>query len=717
MRSTRASARWSARGSLALSLVAAALAAAPPIEYPPAPRREVIADFHGTPVADPHRILEDAADPRTATWLAAEQELTASVLGALPRRAAIRRRLEELSQASSTEVPWREGGRLFYVATDGRAQQPVLYEEQVSGEARAVVDPNRISPDGAIAVGDFVVSPDARRVAFRMARGGEDLGEVRVWEVDSGRDLGESIPGVSNLGSWLPDARGFFYVRPATSAPEGARSGKQIVMHRLGRPASEDVVVHVFPGAAARWAYCMTSANGRWALFVAEKGSESELVVLELEGDRAAGPNSRRFTLLAGRGGFHTPLDFAGDTLFVRTNLDAPRGRVVALDLGAAADAAPRPVVAETPETLENAVIAGDRLVLHYLVDVESRLRLHALDGAPAGEIALPGPGAVGWPLSARPGSPELHYAFASYLAPSTVYRYDVRTRTSTPFRAPRVPFDADAYETRQVFVASPDGTRVPMFVTAAKGLARRGERPAFLTAYGGYGASLQPAYDPEIPLWLEMGGVYAVANLRGGGEYGEAWHRGGHARAQAVELRRFLRRRTVSRLRGLYRARAAGDLRSLERRSPDRRGDHPAAATVRRRGGERRALRHAALPPLQRRRRLGLRVRLARRSGGFPLAARLLAAAQRQDRRLLPGDPATRRRPRRPRGAGAFLQVRRRAPAGAGLRPAGAAARRQGREPQLRLARRVPRRARRHVGLHRRAHRREPRRAVAAMV
>jgi prolyl oligopeptidase len=528
-------ATYAGRAALAFSTLLAlstATLGGQPLVYPAAPRADVIDDYHGVEVADPYRWLEDAADLRTRDWLAAEQRLTAEALGGLADRTAIRRRLEALSSTTWTGVPWREGGRLFFEVSDGKAQQPVLYvQDGAASEPRVAVDPNRISPDGAIAVRDFSVSPDGRRVAFLEARGGEDLAEVRVVDLATDRELGESIPGVVNSVCWAPDAGGFFYIVPGAPPPgapaDAARLGKRVLYHRLGRPLGEDRLIKAF-GAEARWVYCMTSADGRYALFVAEEGSESEFVALALGDPRRPDVAAAPFALLAGQHAFHTPIDFSGDTLFVRTDLDAPRGRVAALDLRQGSRAGLRPILGESSDVIDNAVLAGDRIVLHVLRDVQSHLLLYTLAGEPRGEIALPGIGAVGWPLYSRASSPELYYSFASFLSPATVYRCEVTRGPCAPFRPPRLAFDASPYETRQVFLPSKDGTRVPMFVTARKGLRLDGTHPAFLTAYGGYGSSLLPGFEPDVALWLEMGGVYAVANLRGGGEYGEAWHRAG---------------------------------------------------------------------------------------------------------------------------------------------------------------------------------------------
>ncbi|HEX9147745.1 MAG TPA: prolyl oligopeptidase family serine peptidase, partial [Thermoanaerobaculia bacterium] len=274
------------------------------------------------------------------------------------------------------------------------------------------------------------------------------------------------------------------------------------------------------------WIYCMLSNDGRRAIAVGEKAGGGWVGTMDLRDPEHPDLTAPLVRLLGNQEAGYQPMGSSGNLLYVRTDLDAPRYRVIALDMEEGAKATPRTVVPESSDTIERAVVAGDRLVLQYLADVQSRLRLFTLDGKPAGEVALPGVGAIGWFEGGS--TPSFFYSFRSFLLPTTVYHYDPGTGVSTPFRPPRVPFDANADETRQVFVTSKDGTRVPLFLTSKKGLRRDGSNPVFLTGYGGYGASLGPAYEPDIPLWLEMGGIYALANLRGGGEYGEDWHRAG---------------------------------------------------------------------------------------------------------------------------------------------------------------------------------------------
>jgi prolyl oligopeptidase len=302
---------------------------------------------------------------------------------------------------------------------------------------------------------------------------------------------------------------------------------KSLYHHVLGQPPERDRLIQKWRDGY-RWVYVMPSDDGRRVIVVASRGASDFLYAIDSKGPDAPDGNAPLTPLLADREAGQTPLGTAGDVLYVLTDLDAPRRRIVALNLAAGKKARPRTVVPESAEVIEGATVAGDRLAVHYLRDVRSRLRLFTLDGRAAGEIPLPGIGAVGWALNGRHSSPEIWYSFRSFLAPETVYRYDLARGTSAAFRPPTVPFDASRYETRQVFFASKDGTHVPMFLTARKGLPADGRSPAFLTAYGGYGTSMIPGYQPGIPLWLEMGGIYAVANLRGGGEYGEEWHLAG---------------------------------------------------------------------------------------------------------------------------------------------------------------------------------------------
>jgi prolyl oligopeptidase len=327
---------------------------------------------------------------------------------------------------------------------------------------------------------------------------------------------------------WTRDSRGFFYiasVNNAAAAPTAA-SGieKHLAYHVVGEPQAHDRRIREW--ADYRWGYCMLSEDGRHAIVVAERGAETELFTMNL--GSAAQPEVASPLVLRLAGGYaHTPIGTIGDVLYVITNRDAPRRQIVALNLDDSTSTI-RPVIGESDEVIEEASLTSNRIVIHYLSDVKSRLRLFQHDGQAAGELPLPGVGSVGWGLGARSSQPDLFYSFTTFLTPTTVYHYDSQSGASTSFRAPAAIADANSFETRQVFYRSKDGERVPMFITARRGVALDGRNPTLLTAYGGYGATLKPEFQPDVLLWLRLGGVYALANIRGGGEYGEDWHRAG---------------------------------------------------------------------------------------------------------------------------------------------------------------------------------------------
>jgi prolyl oligopeptidase len=507
-------------------------ATAQSLAYRATRRDSVVDDYHGAKIADPYRWLEQLDSPATREWVKAQRRFTQDYLGRLPQRESIRRRLGALWNYGRTEVPWREAGRLFYAENSGLEHQPVLYVRNSLRDApQAVLDPQKLSSDGATAIQDFVVSPDGRWLAYSASRGGADAGETHVRELATGRELADVVRGAWGTVCWTYDGEGFFYMRPPAPRPGdpagAARIEKQLFYHTLGQPQARDRLLHEWK-ENYRWLYCMLSDDGRWAIIVAQRGENAWMYTMDLGSPTAPNLSAPLVPLLGDREAGHTPMGTVGDTLYVVTNLDAPRGRVIALDLSGAARARPRAIIGESSDVIQGATVAGDRLAVHYLVDVTSRLRLFTLGGAAAGEVALPGIGAVGWPLNGRHSAPELLYSFTSFLSPTTVYRYDLRSGTSTPVDPPRVPFDTSAYETRQVFYRSADGTRVPMFITAKKAVRLDGTNPVLLTAYGGFGTVEGPSYRPDVPLWLELGGVYAVANVRGGGEYGEQWHRAG---------------------------------------------------------------------------------------------------------------------------------------------------------------------------------------------
>ena len=521
--------RWVSLLVLALSMPGLGEAGA--LQYPPTPRDSVVDDYHGTKIADPYRWLESSDSARTQNWVREQNLFTHMRLGAGADWESIRSRLAELANYARTDVPWREAGKLFFTENSGLLHQPILYQiDGVEDAPRVVIDPQRLSPDGALAIRDFAVSPDGRWVAYSSSPGGADIGETHVRALATGREQSDVVRGTWSNVCWTLDGNGFFYMRPPAPRPgqaaDAARLEKQFLYHRLGTPQTKDRLIHEWPDA--RWLYAMLSDDGRRLIVVIERGADSWMYMLDLRDARAPDVSAPLVPLLGDVTAHHTPMGTVGDTLYAWTDLGAPHGRIISLDLKQASRARPRTVVPESTDVIQGATVAGHQLAVHYLVDVKSRLRLFALTGQPLGDVALPGIGAVGWALNGRSTAPELWYSFTSFLTPETVYHLDLENGRAKAFRAPAVPFDAGAYETRQVFATSKDGTRVPMFVTARRDLLRDAARPVFMTAYGGYGIITGPSYRPDLPLWLERGGIFVLATIRGGGEYGGEWHRNG---------------------------------------------------------------------------------------------------------------------------------------------------------------------------------------------
>ena len=500
--------------------------------YPPAPRADVTDNYFGRAVADPYRPLEDLDAPATATWVDAENAITFSYLGGIAMRDSIRARLTALWNYPRVQVPTREAGQLWFRKNSGLQKQSVVYRAAGTGAAASpVLDPNTLSPDGSIAVAQWSVSPDGRVLGYTTAAGGSDLQDIHFRDLRTGRDLAETVPRVKFTGiAWTRDGKGFYYSRYRGSAERAnlrdANTHHQLFYHALGSAADRLVFERLDDSTAG--VFAGVSDDGRWLFVYSGSGTTNNRLWMASLNDPAhpdlAAPLG---PVVTAEDAVNNPLGVVGDTLFLYTNWQAPRGRIVAAMVGDSDRAHWHTVVAQGPDVMNETALVGNRLVVTYLVDVQSRIRLYDLAGVPRGEVTLPDVGTVAG-LSGRNDGSDLFFAFSSYLRPAGVYRYDLRAGRLEPFQPARTPFDATPYETRATFYQSKDGTRVPIFITARKGLARDGSHPTLLYAYGGFDISITPYYSPAIAAWLERGGVYAVANLRGGAEYGEVWHHGG---------------------------------------------------------------------------------------------------------------------------------------------------------------------------------------------
>lgn len=502
------------------------------LAYPPTRKMDLAEDYHGTSVADPYRWLEDDRAPETEAWVKAQNAVTMPFLQAIPAREKIKARLTKLWDYEKYGLPAREGNRYFYSKNDGLQNQAVLYvADALDAPPRVLLDPNALSKDGTVALSGSAITEDGSLMAYGLAKAGSDWVEWRVKDVATGNDLPDLIQWVKFSGaSWTKDKQGFFYTRYPEPAPGAELKGEnyfaKLYYHKLGTPQGEDVLVWENPQDKLQRASGWVTEDGKYLVITVGKGTDDKYKIFykELAKGLAEAPTVE----LAGD--FDYDYTFLGNidaTFYFRTNRDASRGRVIAIDLAHPEPAAWKEIVPEAPETLEAAGLVGGKLVAQYLKDTRTQVKVFNPDGSPVREVALPGIGTASG-FGGHFDDPETFYVFTNATTPATVYRYDVATGESKVFKRPAVDFNPDDYTTEQVFYTSKDGTRIPMFISYRKGLKKDGNNPTYLYGYGGFNISLTPSFSVATLAWMEMGGVLAIPNLRGGGEYGEEWHQGG---------------------------------------------------------------------------------------------------------------------------------------------------------------------------------------------
>ena len=487
-------------------------------------------NYHGTTIADPYRWLEDANSAETKKWVDAQNAVTQAYLGQIPQREAIRQRLTKLWNYERYSVPSKDGGRYFYTRNDGLQNQSVLYTmKNLGDEPRMLLDPNKLAADGTIALAGAEVSPDGKLLAYSTAASGSDWNEIRVRDIETGKDLEDHVKFVkfSNT-AWTKDGKGFFYSR--YDAPKEATKladvnyFQKLYYHRIGTPQSADTLVYD-RADQKEWGFGgQTTDDGRYLIITTTKGTAPKYRVSYKDLSK---PDSKVVDLIDNFDAGYDFIDNVGTVFYFSTDRKAPKKRIVAIDVSKPGESNWKEIVAESSDTLAGADIINNQLVLEYLKDARSVVRVHDLKGKPVREIALPGIGTVGG-LSGKRGELETFYSFTGFTNPTTIYRLNLKTGQSTVFRQPKVDFNPADYETRQQFFASKDGTKVPMFIVSKKGIKLDGSNPTYLYGYGGFNISMTPGFSPANLAWMEMGGVYVVANLRGGGEYGESWHQSG---------------------------------------------------------------------------------------------------------------------------------------------------------------------------------------------
>ena len=524
------SASHSSAISSALLLLALPVAAQQ-FQYPPAPKGNTVDTYFGQSVADHYRSLEDPDASSTRTWVDAQNKLTFEYLARLPQRDSIRQRLTSLWDYPKVQVPLREAGQIWFRKNSGLQKQSVLYRKAApAGAALPVLDPNILSPDGSTAVAQWSPSPDGKLLAYTTAAGGSDLLDIHLRNLATRKDLPEVLRRVKFTDiSWTRNSKGFYYSRFRGSGQRAnlrdANTHHQLWYHRLG--GSERLVFERLDDSTA-WVNGGVSDDGRWLYIGSGSGTtNNRLWIVDLKDPRRPDLTAHPLAVVTAEDAFHYPLGVIDSSLFIYTNWQAPRGRIVVATIGDSIRAHWRTIIPEGSDVISGALLVGKQLVLTYLVDVQSRVRLFQLNGTGQRELPLPDVGTAE-NLRGQNGGDDFFFAFTSYLRPTTIYRYDLWAGRLEPFEPSTAPFNPDPYETRATFYRSKDGTRIPIFITARKGLARNGSHPTMLYGYGGFNASITPYYSPEVATWLDLGGVYAVANLRGGGEYGEAWHQAG---------------------------------------------------------------------------------------------------------------------------------------------------------------------------------------------
>ena len=499
--------------------------------YPETAKVDQTEDYHGTTIEDPYRWLEDDVRESTevADWVAAQNEVTFAYLETIPEREKIKERLTSLWDYEKFGVPFREGGKIFYFRNDGLQNQSVLYaQDSLESEPALVIDPNTFSDDGTIALADVEISPDGRYAAMAIQDGGSDWRTVKVLDLETLEELDDRIEWVkfSSL-AWAADSSGFYYSRfPATE--EGAEfqslnKNQKIYFHAAGTAQDADKLVYERPDHPDWLLIPLISDDGRFLVIYSQTGSGGnqmaflDLTVKDAEAIFVTENFENEFGFVGN----------VGDKLIFRTNLDAPRGRLVAVDSNNPARDNWQELVPETEAVMRGASLVGNSLIAVYLKDAYSQVQQFALDGTAIRKVELPGIGSVSG-FGGKADANESFYSYSSFNSPPTIYRFATDTGESTVFKTVSVDFDPADYVVKQVFYNSKDGTRVPMFIAHRTGLQLNGDTPTLLYGYGGFNVAMRPRFSISRLAWMEMGGIFALANIRGGGEYGDDWHKAG---------------------------------------------------------------------------------------------------------------------------------------------------------------------------------------------
>ena len=500
-----------------------------PNNYPPARKSDQVDDYHGVKVADPYRWLENLDSEETRAWVEAQNKLSFGYLASIPARTTLKERLTKLWNYEKYGVPFKEGNRYFYTRNSGLQNQSVLYTvSSLDAQPQLVLDPNTLSADGTVAVSGLQASPDGKLLAYSLSASGSDWQEWKVRDVETGKDLSDQLKWVKFSGvSWTRDGKGFFYSRydePKSDTLKSVNYFQKVYFHKIGSPQSEDALVYERPDQQDWLFGGNVTEDGNYLIVTVFKGTDVKSRVYFKDLRAKDAPVVK---LLDDFDASYTFVGNDGTRFWFQTDLQASRGKIIEIDTANPARRNWKLIVPEGKETLQTTTFVDNKFILNYLKDAYTQVKIYDTTGKLVNEVAFPGIGqAEGF--GGKATDKETFYSFTGFTTPTTIYRYDMTTGKSTIFRQPKVDFNPADYETKQVFYKSKDGTKVPMFITYKKGLKLDGNNPTYLYGYGGFGLSMPPAFSVGNLVWMELGGVYAQPNLRGGGEYGEEWHQAG---------------------------------------------------------------------------------------------------------------------------------------------------------------------------------------------
>jgi prolyl oligopeptidase len=501
-----------------------------PLTYPTVSKSNQIDNYHGTTVADPYRALEDPDTEETKAWVEAQNQVTFSYLNEIPAREKIKQRLTKLWNYEKYGTPFKEGESYFYFKNDGLQNQSVLYTlPTLESEPRVLLDPNQLSEDGTVALSGISISENGQLLAYGLSSSGSDWQEWKVRDIATGEDLQDHLQWIKfSSASWTHDHQGFFYSRydepNEKTKLEDVNYYQKLYYHQLGTPQSADILIYHRPDEK-EWGFGgSVTEDGKYLIISILLGTDAKNLVFYKD---LTNPNSQIIELINQFEADYSFIDNDDHLFYFRTDLNSPKGKVIAIDTQNPTSENWQEIIPQTLEKLESVSILNNQFVADYLQDAHSQIKIFDLKGNFIKEVELPGIGSAGG-FAGKRHDTETFYNFTSFTTPATIYRYNMKTGKSEIFRQPKVDFNADEYETKQVFYESKDGTNVPMFITHKKGIKLDGNNPTYLYGYGGFNISLTPSFSVSLLIWLEMGGVYAVPNLRGGGEYGEEWHQAG---------------------------------------------------------------------------------------------------------------------------------------------------------------------------------------------